>query len=105
MSQPRRKKIAFILAGILIAVPVIGLLVLLNADLNRAKPWLNEHASLAIGRPFAIDGDLTLSWQEHAAVQSGWRSLVPWPHLVATDVRLGEPPGMGAPTAQFNPRR
>jgi uncharacterized protein involved in outer membrane biogenesis len=101
MSQPRRKKIAFILAGILIAVPAIGLLVLLNADLNRAKPWLNEHASLAIGRQFAIDGDLTLSWQEHAAVQSGWRSLVPWPHLVATNVRLGEPPEMGAPTAQM----
>jgi uncharacterized protein involved in outer membrane biogenesis len=101
MLQPRHKKIALIIAGTLIAVPAIGLIVLLNVDWNRAKPWLNERASLAIGRPFAVDGDLSLSWRQDAAAQPGWRGLVPWPHLVARNVRVGEPPGMDSPAAQM----
>lgn len=106
MSNPRRRKIAFIVAGSLIAVPAIGLIVLLNVDWNRAKPWLNARTSEAIGRPFAIDGDLSLSWRQQAdaadiAPQPGWRGLVPWPHLVATEVRVGEPPSMGTPAAQM----
>jgi uncharacterized protein involved in outer membrane biogenesis len=96
----RHKKIACILAGTLVAVPAIGLIALLNVDWNRAKPWLNERASLAMGRPFAIDGDLSLSWRQGAA-QPGWRGLVPWPHLVARDVRVGEPPGMDSPSARM----
>jgi uncharacterized protein involved in outer membrane biogenesis len=106
MSKPRRRKIAFIVAGTLIAVPAIGLVVLLNVDWNRAKPWLNVRTSEAIGRPFAIDGDLSLSWRQEAditdiAPQPGWRGLVPWPHLVARDVRVGDPLTMGAPAAQM----
>ncbi len=101
MLQPRHRKIALIIAGTLLAVPAIGLIALLNVDWNRAKPWLNERASQAIGRPFAIDGDLSLSWRQDGTLQSGWRALLPWPHLMARDVRVGEPPGMDSTTAQM----
>ena len=64
-------------------------------DWNRAKPWLNARASEALGRPFAIAGDLSLTWQQPpAAGQQSWRAYLPWPHLQAQDVRLGNPSAM-----------
>jgi len=95
MPLSRRQKIALASATVLIALPVAAAVALLNMDWNRAKPWLNARASEALGRPFAIAGDLSLTWQQPpAAGQQNWRAYLPWPHLQAQDVRLGNPSAM-----------
>ena len=96
MQLSRRQKIALASTAVLIALPVAAVVTLLHTDWNRAKPWLNARASEALGRPFAIDGDLSLTWAQPAggAGQAGWRAWLPWPHLQAKDVRLGNPSAM-----------
>jgi uncharacterized protein involved in outer membrane biogenesis len=96
MSLPRRTKIALTVVGTMIMVPSVALTVLLNYDWNRIKPWLNLRAGEAIGRPFAIDGDLLLTWRRTDAnlPDQSWRDFLPWPHLVAKDVRVGNPMSM-----------
>jgi uncharacterized protein involved in outer membrane biogenesis len=95
MPLSRRQKITLASATVLIALPVVAAVALLNMDWNRAKPWLNARASEALGRPFAIAGDLSLTWQQPpAARQQSWRAYLPWPHLQAQDVRLGNPSAM-----------
>lgn len=69
---------------------VVLLVVVANFDWNRAKPWLSEKISDATGRPFAINGDLTVAWQAPPETQGLWR-YVPWPHFRARDVTLGNP--------------
>ena len=64
---------------------------LLTFDWNRAKPWLNQTVSEAVGRPFAIRGDLSLSWQKSQTDQDSWRRWVPWPRLSAKDIVLDNP--------------
>ena len=94
----RRTKIILAAAGVLAAIPAIALVILLTYDWNKARPWLNARTSEAIGRPFAITGDLSLSWQRPAEKMAErnrtWRDFIPWPHLVANDVHVGNPTGM-----------
>jgi hypothetical protein len=101
MNKPLRTKIALAVAAGLVAVPAVALVVLLNFDWNRAKPWLNARTSEALGRPFAITGDLALTWEKPAArpveLDEGWRGVIPWPHWVAQDIHIGNPPDMTAP--------
>ncbi|MES3024481.1 MAG: AsmA family protein [Pseudomonadota bacterium] len=96
----RRAKILLGVAGVVVAVPAVALVVLLNYDWNKARPWLNAKTSEAIGRPFTITGPLALTWDKTSlpAVpgESSWRDAIPWPHLVAQDVHVGNPAGMGA---------
>lgn len=103
----RRTKIALSVAAGLIIVPAVALLVLLNLDWNRAKPWLNARTSEALGRSFAIAGDLSLTWEKQAAgpaeLDEGWRGMIPWPHLVAQDIHIGNPPAMTAPAPPLPP--
>lgn len=75
----------------LLAVLALLLALLSLFNLNYIKPWLNEKVSDATGRPFAINGDLMLNWQRPAQPQTGWRRFVPWPHLQANDITLGNP--------------
>jgi uncharacterized protein involved in outer membrane biogenesis len=102
MNKLRRTTTIALAAAGLIAVPAIALVILLNLDWNRAKPWLNARTSEAIGRPFAITGDLSLTWEKQAGgpaeLDGGWRGLIPWPHLVAQDIHIGNPSAMTAPT-------
>lgn len=94
MKPSRSKKIALAFAAALLAIPAAALLVVINFDWNRAKPWLNERVSAALDRPFAIRGDLALSWEKRvgAAADGGtWRAMVPWPNLVAHDIHIGNP--------------
>lgn len=102
MNKLLRTRIALAVTAGLIAVPAVALVALINFDWNRAKPWINARTSEELGRPFAISGDLTLSWKKLTAGSSepgqGWRAMIPWPHLVAQDIRIGNPPaGMKAP--------
>ncbi|MES2319422.1 MAG: AsmA family protein [Pseudomonadota bacterium] len=91
----KRGRILLAVAGVLIAIPAVALVVLLNYDWNRARPWLNAKTSEAIGRPFSIDGDLSLTWEKQAMPErdKSWRDYIPWPHLVANDARIGNPKG------------
>ena len=94
---------AFSAAAALIAVPALTLAVLLNFDWNRARPWLDARVSEALGRPVVIAGTLTLHWEAQAAgpakPDSSWRAMIPWPHWVAQDIHIGNPPDMTVPGA------
>jgi uncharacterized protein involved in outer membrane biogenesis len=101
MNKPRRTKIVFSVAGALIGISVVMLVVLLTFDWNRAKPWINVRTSEMLGRPFAINGDLSLTWEKPAAVgpseqDEGWGSIIPWPYLVAQDIHIGNPSNIKA---------
>lgn len=99
-TSSRTTKIVLSVLGLAIAIPAIALVILLNYDWNKARPWLNAKASEAIGRPFAINGDLSLQWEKPASTIAGhdstWRDHIPWPHLIANDVHVSNPPGMPA---------
>lgn len=97
--MPLRRRIALLLAvpaALLVLVLVLTVVLLSTADWNRARPWLNEKISLALQRPFAIRGDLTLSWHrpELGAGQYGWRAYLPMPRLLARDLHLANPASM-----------
>lgn len=81
----------------IVSVLVICVVILLNMDWNRAKPWLNERTSEALGRPFSIRGNLALTWEKPLSGPenaTGWRGKIPWPHLQAQDIHIGQPSDM-----------
>ncbi|CAG2148352.1 hypothetical protein LMG31506_03807 [Cupriavidus yeoncheonensis] len=88
--MPVRRKV--VLWTALTPILLIALLIILivTFDWNRLKPWLNERVSEAIGRPFAINGDLAVTWRT-AEGETGWQTLVPWPRLSARDITIGNP--------------
>ena len=95
----RTTRIVLWAIGLLVAIPAVALVILLNYDWNKARPWLNAKTSEAIGRPFAVNGDLSLQWEKPAATtgrDATWRDHIPWPHLIANDVYVGNPAGMPA---------
>jgi uncharacterized protein involved in outer membrane biogenesis len=95
--RPRRT-VLLVLAAILVAVPVVAVIVVATYDWNGARPWLNARVSDALDRPFAIRGDLSVRWHQPATTMTGqdkrWVDYIPWPHLIAQDVYLGNPAGM-----------
>ncbi len=84
------KIIAIGLAGILVLLGVAGF-ALAHLDWNRARPMIDAKVSEASGRPFAIRGDLRLSWRRQEGDVRGWRAHVPWPHFSASEVSMGNP--------------
>jgi hypothetical protein len=84
-----RKILASIVASLVV---LLALLVLIIAyfDWNRIKPPLNAKVSEELHRPFAINGNLAVIWQREPD-EGGWRAWVPWPHVVAEDLTLGNP--------------
>ena len=83
-------KISLITLAGFAAVFALGMAILAALDWNRAKPWLAGKVGAATGRAFAIHGDLSLSWQRQPHA-TGWQHFVPWPHLRAKGVVLGNP--------------
>ena len=94
----RRKKIILGAIGVVIAIPVIAVIFILTFDWNKARPWLNAKVSEAIERPFAIRGNLNVEWEiparKMAPGDRNLRDWVPWPHLIANDVHVGNPAHM-----------
>jgi uncharacterized protein involved in outer membrane biogenesis len=86
----RSHKVLSWIAGVVLALVVVAALVIATFDWNRLKPFINDKVSQAIGRPFAINGDLSVRWQrDHVG---GWlKSVVPWPQFTAKDVTIGNP--------------
>ncbi|MES2071463.1 MAG: AsmA family protein [Pseudomonadota bacterium] len=75
----------------LIALSAISIALFMNFDWNRARPWLDTRVSDAIGRPFSINGNLSLTWEKPPTRQIGWRNYLPWPHLAGEDIRISNP--------------
>lgn len=100
----RTTKIVLGVAVALVAIPALALAILLTYDWNKARPWLNARTGEAIGRPFAIVGDLSLTWQKAALSERdrSWHDWVPWPHLVAKDVHVGNPTGIAGDLASVS---
>ncbi|WP_332877596.1 AsmA family protein [Massilia sp. S19_KUP03_FR1] len=98
-SKPHTTRtILLSLLALLVTLPILACIVVATYDWNRAKPWLNARVADALDRPFAIRGDLSVRWEQPASQMAGqdkqWRDYLPWPHLLAKDVHLGNPAGM-----------
>ena len=67
--------------GALIVLLIVALLTIpLFVDVQKYKPVIEERVSDTLGRPFSIEGDLSLS-------------LFPWAGLSFSDLHLGNPQG------------
>lgn len=84
----RKHKILAGIAGVLILFLLIVAIVIATFDWNRMKPYIDQKASDALGRPFAINGDLSVHWQREPD-EGGWRAWVPWPQVSAQDISIG----------------
>lgn len=83
--------------GLLLAA---GALFIAHFDWNLARPWLNDTVSQATGRPFAIEGDLSVRWQwPQQGPETGWRHWLPAPTVTARRLVLGDPAGAARPPA------
>lgn len=74
----------------LVVLLAIFVLIIVFFDWNRIKPTINTKVSEELHRPFAINGNLAVVWQREPD-EGGWRAWVPWPHVVAEDLSLGNP--------------
>ena len=94
MTNPvrNRKKILIAIALGSVALLVVLPLLLSVINWNFAKPWLAGRVSEATGRSFAIHGDLVLSWRKPDRTEVGAHQFLPWLHLRAHDLELGNPP-------------
>ncbi|MFM0317407.1 AsmA family protein [Paraburkholderia nemoris] len=83
------KIIAWLLAIIVILIVALAIFIL-TFDWNRARPYIDDKVTQAIGRPFAINGDLKVGWR-HPVGETGWRGWVPWPRFSAANITVGNP--------------
>lgn len=96
------KGITLIFAALVLLIVVL-FLIIATFDWNRLKPTINQKVSAELNRPFAIRGDLGVVW-ERQPDETGWRSWVPWPHVHADDIILGNPPDIPEITMVHLPR-
>lgn len=89
VARTTGKVLAWILVVVLVLCAVLAIFVA-TFNWNRARPWVDDKVSQAIGRPFAINGDLRVGWQ-HPKGEHGWRAWVPWPRFSAYNVTVGNP--------------
>ncbi|EIF31329.1 uncharacterized protein involved in outer membrane biogenesis [Burkholderia sp. Ch1-1] len=83
------KIVAWLVAIIVILIVALTIFIL-TFDWNRARPYINDKVTQAIGRPFAINGDLKVGWR-HPVGETGWRGWVPWPRFSAANITVGNP--------------
>ena len=89
----RTGKIISWVVGVLVVVLIALVVFIMTFDWNRLKPTINEKVSTELNRPFAIRGNLGVDWSRQKE-ERGWRSWVPWPHIHAEDIVLGNPEGI-----------
>ena len=90
----RTGKIISWVVGILLLLVVVVVVIIATFDWNRLKPTINQKVSAELNRPFAIRGELGVSWERHRD-EPGWHSWVPWPHVHAQDIMLAiRPPSL-----------
>jgi uncharacterized protein involved in outer membrane biogenesis len=83
------KIIAWLLVALVILIAALVIFIL-TFDWNRARPYIDDKVTQAIGRPFAINGDLKVGWR-HPVGETGWRGWVPWPRFSAAHITIGNP--------------
>ncbi|MGQ8708743.1 AsmA family protein [Serratia sp. TSA_198.1] len=76
--------------GIVLLVIAVLVIFVMTFDWNRLKPTINDKVSAELQRPFAIRGELGVDWAREKD-EGGWRAWVPWPHIHAEDIVLGNP--------------
>ena len=82
-----------ILIWIVVAIAVLLVAIVLFVALfnwNNARPWLDQRLSTSIGRPVAINGDLTVNWLRNPEA-SGASRWIPWPRFTAHDISIANP--------------
>lgn len=84
-----RKTLAWVI-GIFFLLVAVLVVILATFDWNRIKPTINSKVSDILHRPFAINGNLAVRWQREEG-EGGWRAWMPWPHVIAEDITLGNP--------------
>lgn len=89
--------------GVFLLLIVVLIVVIATFDWNRLKPTINQKVSTELNRPFAIRGDLGVVWERQKG-ETGWRSWIPWPHVHADNVMLGNPPDIPEITMVHLPR-
>ncbi|HEY2455429.1 MAG TPA: AsmA family protein [Scandinavium sp.] len=99
----KTSKVISITFATLVLLIVVIVIVIATFDWNRLKPTINQKVSAELNRPFAIRGDLGVVW-ERQPTETGWRSWVPWPHVHADDIILGNPPDIPEITMVHLPR-
>jgi hypothetical protein len=99
----KTSKVISITFATLVLLIVVVVIVIATFDWNRLKPTINQKVSAELNRPFAIRGDLGVVW-ERQPTETGWRSWVPWPHVHADDIILGNPPDIPEITMVHLPR-
>lgn len=96
-------KIITWILGVFLLLIVVAIVIIATFDWNRLKPTINQKVSTELNRPFAIRGDLGVVWERQKG-ETGWRSWIPWPHVHANDVLLGNPPEIPDITMVHLPR-
>lgn len=91
----RSGKILVWVLGVVAALIAVLAVFVATFDWNRLKPMLNEQVSEALNRPFAIEGKLAVNWRRQVD-EPGWRGWIPWPHISAEALRLGNPDWAGS---------
>jgi hypothetical protein len=99
----KTSKVISITFATLVLLIVVIVIVIATFDWNRLKPTINQKVSAELNRPFAIRGDLGVVW-ERQSTETGWRSWVPWPHVHADDIILGNPSDIPEITMVHLPR-
>ncbi|MDR6916872.1 uncharacterized protein involved in outer membrane biogenesis [Pseudomonas sp. 3296] len=83
------KIFAWVFASLVVLLAILVLMIVFF-DWNRIKPTINSKVSEELHRAFAINGNLAVVWQREPD-EGSWRAWVPWPHVVAEDLSLGNP--------------
>ncbi|CQJ24617.1 protein YhjG [Yersinia mollaretii] len=78
------------IGGVILLLLVVAIVFIMTFDWNRLKPTINDKVSAELQRPFAIRGNLGVDWSRKGD-EPGWRGWVPWPHIHAEDLVLGNP--------------
>ena len=103
-SSSRRRIVLRTVVALLAALVLVvgaGLAWLTWNDWNRSRAWVSAQVTDAIGRPFAINGPLSLDWQWPYPAETGWRRWIPTPIVNAGDVLVGNPDGFAARGPHF----
>jgi hypothetical protein len=86
----RSRKVLSWIAGTLLVLLAVLLVAVATFDWNRMKPFIGDKVSQAIGRPFAINGELTVDWRRDR--NGSWPgSWLPWPEFTARDISIANP--------------
>ncbi|MFZ4832372.1 AsmA family protein [Rouxiella sp. Mn2063] len=86
----RTGKVVSWIAAAVVIVLIVLIIFITTFDWNRLKPTINSKVSAELNRTFAIRGDLGVDWSRQKE-EGGWRAWVPWPHIHAEDIVLGNP--------------